>query len=109
MGENFPRESLICDINGTPLTSPDDKRHTALAAQGPLAQTSLRHAIFRSATETSDNHIVEMGMTSATRGPVMNTIPLYTIPRPAVEAPNYHLFMCHFHPHSISNIIIIRG
>jgi hypothetical protein len=90
-----------------PLTTPDDERHAAFAAQGALAQAILRHAIFRSATETSDNHIIEMGMTSAARGPVVNTVPLYTIPRPAVEAPNYHLLMCHFHPQSFFNIIII--
>jgi hypothetical protein len=88
-----------------PLTTPDDQRHAAFAAQGALAQAILRHAIFRSATETPDNHIVEMGMTSAARGPVVNTVSLNTIPRPAVEAPNYHLIMCHFHPHCFLNII----
>jgi hypothetical protein len=90
-----------------PLTTSDDQKHAAFAAQGALVQAVLRHAIFRSATETSDNHIVEMGMTSAARGSVVNTVPLYTIPRPAVEAPNYHLLMCHFHPQSFFNIIII--
>jgi hypothetical protein len=48
-----------------------------------------------------------MGMAPAARRPVVNAISLYTVPRPAVEAPNYHLLMCHFHPQSFSNIIII--
>ena len=90
-----------------PLATSDDQRHAAFAAQGALVQAILRHAIFRSATETSDNHIVEMGMASAARGSVVNTFPLYAISRPAVEAPNYHLLVCHFHPHCFSNIIII--
>jgi hypothetical protein len=90
-----------------PLTTPHDKRNAAFAAQRALVQAILRHAIFRSAVETSDNHIVEMGMTSPTRGPIVNTIPLYTIPRPTVEASYYHLLMCHFHPHCFFNIIII--
>ena len=90
-----------------PFTTPDDKGDAAFPAQGALVQAILRHAIFRSAAETSDNHIVEMGMTSAARRSIVNTILLDTIPRSTVEASNYHLIMCHFHPHCLFNIIII--
>jgi hypothetical protein len=48
-----------------------------------------------------------MGMASAARRPVVNTIPLYTIPGPTGEAPNYHLILCHINPQSFFNIIII--
>jgi hypothetical protein len=56
----------------------------------------LGHAIFRTAAQTSDNHIVKMGMTPAAGGAIVKTIPGYTIFRTAVEAPDDHLIVCHF-------------
>ena len=58
----------------------------------------FRHAIFCSTTETTDNHIVKIGVASATCRPVVKTVSRYTILCSAVEAPDYHLFVCHCDP-----------
>jgi hypothetical protein len=81
------------------LTPSDYEGNAALAAERPLIKASFRHTILCSAVETSDNHIIKMGMTSAARGPVMKAVLLYPVSRSAIKTSYYHPFVRHIHPH----------
>jgi hypothetical protein len=83
----------------------DDQRDTTFAANGPLIEPVFRHAVFCSATETTDNHIIKMGMASAARWLVVKPILWYTILCTAVEAPDNHLIVGHVDPSTFFNII----
>jgi hypothetical protein len=73
------------------LTTSHHKGHAAVAAQRPLGEAILRYAIFCAATETPDNHIVQVGMASAARGPIVNMFRRNTVLGTAIEAPDYDL------------------
>jgi hypothetical protein len=73
------------------LTTPNHKGHAAVAAQRPLIKAILGYAIFCAAAETPDNHIVKVGMASATSGPIMKMYLRNTVLCPAIEAPDYDL------------------
>jgi hypothetical protein len=73
----------------------DNQRDATFAAQRTLVELILGHAIFCSATETPNDHIIKRGMTSAARWPVVKPVLWYTILCAAVEAPDNHLIVGH--------------
>jgi hypothetical protein len=87
----------------------NNQRDATFATQRTLVELILGHAIFCSATETPDDHIIKMGMTSAARWPVVKPVLWYTILCTAVEAPDNHLIVGHVDPSTFFYIISYKA
>jgi len=106
--KHLPGEGSVGDVQRLPCIGADDQGDAALSAQRPLVEFVLGHTVFCSATETPDDHIVEMGMASAARRPVVQPVLWNAVLRTAVEAPYNHLLTGHVDSSTFSLLLITR-
>lgn len=89
--QHLPQKRTVHNIHGLMLAAVDNQRRTATSAQGRIVQPVFRHAIFRAASQTPDDHIIERRMTAAARGMFLEPALWNTIFRSTVKAANYNV------------------
>jgi hypothetical protein len=72
-----------------------------MSAEGTIAQTVIRHAVFGAAFQAPDNHIVKVRAAMTASWTVMHARHGYAVFGAAVLASDYHVFLGHAIPPSV--------